>query len=94
MPTRWRDVLTLQPTMKMVTQKANKDEHRRKLRAVTHRQFPITPAYTFIDYRSQDQMISGRLLTLAKPPTGILSLFNHGFDADLGKTNAWNGLIK
>ncbi|THH11175.1 hypothetical protein EW146_g8134 [Bondarzewia mesenterica] len=45
-------------------------------RRVRRRQFPITPAYAFTDYRSQGQTIPYVLVDLATPPTGKLSLFN------------------
>ncbi|KAI0245741.1 hypothetical protein BJV78DRAFT_1084553, partial [Lactifluus subvellereus] len=45
-------------------------------RNVVRRQFPITPAYAFTDYRSQGQTISHVIVDLASPPSGSLSLFN------------------
>ncbi|TFK91367.1 hypothetical protein K466DRAFT_458945, partial [Polyporus arcularius HHB13444] len=45
-------------------------------RSVTRRQFPITPAYAFTDYRSQGQTIPSVLVDLKSPPSGKLSLFN------------------
>ncbi|KAI0253861.1 hypothetical protein BJV78DRAFT_1122426 [Lactifluus subvellereus] len=45
-------------------------------RNVVRRQFPITPAYAFTDYRSQRQTISHVIVDLASPPSGSLSLFN------------------
>ncbi|KIM52990.1 hypothetical protein SCLCIDRAFT_1223254, partial [Scleroderma citrinum Foug A] len=41
-----------------------------------HRQFPVTPAYAFMDYRSQGQTIPHVIVDIASPPTGGLSLFN------------------
>lgn len=43
---------------------------------VHRRQFPITVAYSFTDYRSQGQTIPYVLVDIAQPPTGTLSLFN------------------
>jgi hypothetical protein len=43
---------------------------------VKRRQFPMTAAYAFTDYRSQGQTISHVLVDIASPPTGGLSLFN------------------
>jgi len=40
------------------------------------RQFPITAAYAFTDYRSQGQTITCAFVDIANPPTGGLSLFN------------------
>ena len=45
-------------------------------RTVRRRQFPITAAYAFTDYRSQGQTISYALVDIAPPPRGTLSLFN------------------
>ena len=45
-------------------------------RSVSRRQFPMTPAYTFTDYRSQGQTIPFVMVDIATPPTGGLSLFN------------------
>ena len=38
--------------------------------------FPLTAAYTFTDYRSQEQTILYVLVEIGSPPTGALSLFN------------------
>ena len=43
---------------------------------VKRRQFPMTAAYAFTNYRSQGQTISHVLVDIASPPTGGLSLFN------------------
>ena len=43
-------------------------------RTVRRRQFPITAAYAFTDYRSQGQTITYVLVDIAPPPRG--SLFN------------------
>jgi hypothetical protein len=45
-------------------------------RSVTRRQFPMTAAYAFTDYRSQGQTIPVVMVDVAKPPTGKLDLFN------------------
>jgi len=46
-------------------------------KTVQRRQFPITGAYAFTDYRSQGQTFKSVIVDLAKPPTGgDLSLFN------------------
>jgi hypothetical protein len=44
--------------------------------SVVRRQFPVTPAYAFTDYRSQGQTLSHVIIDLATPPSGCLSLFN------------------
>ncbi|KIM64653.1 hypothetical protein SCLCIDRAFT_114614 [Scleroderma citrinum Foug A] len=45
-------------------------------RTVKHRQFPVTPAYAFTDYRAQGQTIPYVIVDIATPPTGGLNLFN------------------
>ena len=45
-------------------------------RTVRRRQFPITAAYAFTDYRSQGQTMPYVLVDIAPPPSGTLSLFN------------------
>jgi hypothetical protein len=45
-------------------------------RLVIRRQFPITSAYAFTDYRSQGQTICPVMVDPATPPSGGLSLFN------------------
>ena len=43
---------------------------------VQRKQFPLTAAYAFTDYRSQGQTIANVLVDIASPPSGMLSLFN------------------
>ena len=45
-------------------------------RTVHCRQYPITAAYSFTDYRSQGQTIPYVIVDIAKPPLGNLTLFN------------------
>ncbi|KAJ3538129.1 hypothetical protein NM688_g6564 [Phlebia brevispora] len=45
-------------------------------RSVRRRQFPVTSAYAFTDYRSQGQTIPYVVVDIAAPPTGGLTLFN------------------
>ena len=45
-------------------------------RSVRQHQFPMTLAYTFMDYRSQGQTIPFVMVDIATLPTGGLSLFN------------------
>ena len=45
-------------------------------RTVHRRQFPITPANAFTDYRAQGQTIGHVIVDIGKPPQGSLSLFN------------------
>lgn len=43
---------------------------------ITRRQYPITPAFAFTDFKSQGQTIERVIIDLAKPPNGALSPFN------------------
>jgi ATP-dependent exoDNAse (exonuclease V) alpha subunit len=45
-------------------------------RSVRRRQFPMTAAYGFTDYRSQGQTLPYVIIDIASPPTGGLDLFN------------------
>jgi hypothetical protein len=45
-------------------------------RTVRRRQYPVTAAYSFTDYRSQGQTIPYVIVDIAKPPSGTLTLFN------------------
>ena len=49
----------------------------KKSKTVHRRQFPLTGAYAFTDYRLQGQTIDAIIVDLAKPPSGgDLSMFN------------------
>ena len=45
-------------------------------RTITRRQYPMTAAYAFTDYRAQGQTIHILIVDIARPPHGQLSLFN------------------
>ena len=45
-------------------------------KTVRRRQFPMTAAYAFTDYRSQGQTLWYVIVDIASPPTGTLTLFN------------------
>ncbi|CAK5266163.1 unnamed protein product [Mycena citricolor] len=45
-------------------------------KTITRRQYPLTGAYAFTDYRSQGQTLKRVIVDIAMPPTGGLSLFN------------------
>ena len=45
-------------------------------RSVRRRQYPMTAAYGFTDYRSQGQTLPYVIVDIAKPPSGGLDLFN------------------
>ena len=44
--------------------------------SVKRKQYPLTAAYAFTDYRSQGQTIPYAIVDIATPPTGGLSLLN------------------
>ncbi|KAJ6563749.1 hypothetical protein B0H10DRAFT_1843442 [Mycena sp. CBHHK59/15] len=45
-------------------------------KTVKRKQFPLTAAYSFTDYRSQGQTLPYVFVDIATPPSGALSLFN------------------
>ena len=68
-------VIPVEPTMKSFTINVQVEGKLQK-RTVKCKQFPMTAAYAFTDYRSQGQTIPWVLVNIASPPTGGLSLFN------------------
>ena len=47
-----------------------------KEKMITRRQFPLTAAYAFTDYRSQGQTINKVIVDIGAPPTGEPTPFN------------------
>jgi len=45
-------------------------------KSIRRRQLPLTPAYSFTDYRSQGQTINNTIIDIATPPTAGLTPFN------------------
>ncbi|KAF8125257.1 hypothetical protein EV363DRAFT_1119588, partial [Boletus edulis] len=45
-------------------------------KTITRRQFPLTAAYAFTDYRSQGQTLKNVVVDIGPPPTGELTPFN------------------
>ncbi|CAK5270204.1 unnamed protein product [Mycena citricolor] len=45
-------------------------------KTIRRRQYPVTGAYAFTDYRSQGQTLGRVIIDIATPPSGGLSLFN------------------
>jgi hypothetical protein len=45
-------------------------------RTIIRKQYPMTGAYAFTDYRAQGQTLPYVIIDIAQPPTGTLSLFN------------------
>ncbi|KAF8076845.1 hypothetical protein FPV67DRAFT_1472856 [Lyophyllum atratum] len=62
---------TISHRMKMQTHEGKTTQ-----KTVRRRQFPLTAAYAFTDYRSQGQTLPYVLIDIASPPTGTLTLFN------------------
>ncbi|KAJ3978543.1 hypothetical protein F5890DRAFT_1398600, partial [Lentinula detonsa] len=60
-------------------------------RTIKHKQFPLTPAYAFTDYRAQGQTIAVVIIDIASPPTGSLNLFNicMALLRSSGRENIW-----
>lgn len=54
----------------------NTTEGKETTRTVRRRQYPVTSAYSFTDYRAQGQTLPFVLIDIATPPTGTLTLFN------------------
>ncbi len=69
-------VVPVEPASTTMQIKVNTRDGKGIRRTVHRRQFPITPAYAFTDYRSQGQTLPYVIVDIASPPTGTLSLFN------------------
>jgi len=69
-------VIPIQPASQTLRIKYVMDGNVEVTRNVVRKQFPITPAYAFTDYRAQGQTIPCAIADIAPPATGSLSLFN------------------
>ena len=69
-------VIPVEPASKTFQIKCKSAEAKVISRTVRRRQFPMTAAYAFTDYRSQGQTIQAVMVDIATPPTGGLTLFN------------------
>ena len=69
-------VIPVEPAMCRMDIEVTLPNGKRQRRTVRRRQFPVTPAYAFTDYRAQGQTISYVIVDIASPPSGSLSLFN------------------
>ncbi|THG93156.1 hypothetical protein EW026_g8002 [Hermanssonia centrifuga] len=69
-------VVPVEPVTSTMKIKLNTRSGKTIQRTVHRRQFPITPAYAFTDYRSQGQTLPYVIVDIASPPTGTLNLFN------------------
>ena len=71
-----RGVIPVEPMTTRMNIKMNANTGQSISRTVRRRQFPVTAAYAFTDYRSQGQTIPNVLVDIATPPRGSLSLPN------------------
>ena len=69
-------VIPVEPACKPFRIQCKSSEDKIITRVVRRRQYPITAAYAFTDYRSQGQTIPVVIVDIATPPTGGLTLFN------------------
>jgi hypothetical protein len=69
-------VIPIQPASQTMRIKYVVEGNVEVTRNVVRKQFPITPAYAFTDYRAQGQTIPCAIADIAPPATGGLSLFN------------------
>ncbi|KAF8192858.1 hypothetical protein K438DRAFT_1762159 [Mycena galopus ATCC 62051] len=68
-------VIPIEPAQVTYHVKFELPDHKSTQRTIRRRQFPMTGAYAFTDYRSQGQTIQYVLVDIASPPSGKLSLF-------------------
>ena len=70
------NVIPIQPCcVRHIIKIKDKDGHTSQ-KTVIQKQFPIMPAYTFINYHSQEQTLLYVIVDITMPPTGGLNLFN------------------
>ena len=69
-------VIPIEPTSTKYHINVLMEDRKKGRRTFERRQFPITAAYAFTDYRSQGQTLPYVFVDIATPPTGTLSLFN------------------
>jgi len=69
-------VILVEPRTQTFRVKCEQEDSKVVTKTVKWRQFPMTVAYAFTDYRSQGQTIPCVLIDIATPPTGGLNLFN------------------
>lgn len=75
LPNLEESVIPIQPASRTFRIKS-KENGKDVVRSVRRRQFPITAAYAFTDYRSQGQTLDSVIVDIATPPSGGLNLFN------------------
>ncbi|CAK5279527.1 unnamed protein product [Mycena citricolor] len=69
-------ILPIEPVKTTYQIKMLMDDNTTVKRMIRRRQFPLTGAYAFTNYRSQGQTLKHVIVDIATPPTGGLSLFN------------------
>ena len=69
-------VIPVEPLFQSIGIQVRMQDGKKIRRTVKRRQFPVTAAYAFTDYRSQGQTITYVIVDIASPPQGTLSLFN------------------
>ncbi|GLB44644.1 putative G-quadruplex DNA unwinding [Lyophyllum shimeji] len=69
-------VIPVEPATTSYRMKMQTHEGKTTQKTIRRRQFPLTAAYAFTDYRSQGQTLPYVLIDIASPPTGTLTLFN------------------
>ena len=70
-------MIPVEPMTKSFQIRLTSSERKEYKSTVRRRQYLMTAAYGFTDYRSQGQTIPHAVIDIATPPTGGLSLFNH-----------------
>lgn len=71
-----KHVIPLESTKQTVMIQVQISKGKKVCQTAQRRQFSMTPAYAFTDYRVQGQTILSVLVDIGQPPTGMLSLFN------------------
>ncbi|KAI0633924.1 hypothetical protein C8Q77DRAFT_1033032, partial [Trametes polyzona] len=70
-------IIPIEPVKRSFRINVRDSEGKQVTHTVHRRQFAITPAYAFTDYRAQGQTISHVIIDIARPPSGRpLNLFN------------------
>ena len=70
------NVIPIEPAITTYRIRIQQDKGHTIQKTVQCRQFPMTAAYAFMDYRSQEQTLPYVIINIGSPPTGTLSLFN------------------
>ncbi|PSR70805.1 hypothetical protein PHLCEN_2v13327, partial [Hermanssonia centrifuga] len=79
-------VIPIEPAKTTMQIKVSMPGNKFLQRTVHRRQFPITPAYAFTDYRSQGQTLPYVIVDIAAPPTGVFPNGTRPGTSDRGRT--------